>query len=372
MKCPDYDRANVERSLAEALEPFGGMASFVRSGADVLLKPNLISPRPIDACATTHPEVVAATARAVIATGGRPRIGESPGIGSFQQVTKATGIASVASELEIPLFEFIDAADAPRPQAARFKKLAIAQDVLDAETLINLPKVKTHQQMVLTLAVKNLFGCVAGRQKIAWHMNAGRDAALFARMLVEVCAAARPTLNIADGIWGMEGKGPTHGEPRFFGFIAASDDAFALDAVIAHALGFRQEDVPIFAAAKRAERDGLPTGVIDLHNIQIAGCSIEDLRIGRVKPPAAGRLMFVPPVLAGLARRLITVRPKITPACKLCGVCTSHCPAEAMAIVDGRVEIDDTLCIRCFCCQELCPHGAVDVARGLLSRLFAR
>jgi len=372
VKCPDYGRANVERALAEALEPFGGMAAFVKDGADAVLKPNMISARPADACATTHPELVSAAARAAIAAGGHVRIADSPGIGSIQQVAKLSGIESVAAELDIPLFEFIESADAPRPEEARFRKLALALEALHTDALINLPKVKTHQQMILTLAVKNLFGCVVGRQKIAWHMNAGRDVNLFARMLVEVCAAVKPAVSIADGVWGMEGKGPTHGEPRYFGFIAASDDAFALDAVIAHALGFRHEDVPLFAAAKRAERDGLRTGVIELERIDIVGCKIQDLQIGEVKPPAAGRLMFVPHALAGIARRLITVRPKITSACNLCGACVSHCPANAMAKVDGRVKIDDTLCIRCFCCQELCPFGAIDVQGGLLSRLFAR
>ena len=373
VRCPDYARANVELAVGEALRLLGGIARFVRPGSRVLLKPNLITGLPPQAAATTHPEVVAAVARAALAAGGRVTLGDSPGVVPLPVAVERSGIAPVLAELGIPLDEFSESVEVPRPSGARFRKLQLARAALEADAVLNLAKVKTHQQMFLTLAVKNNFGCVAGRQKALWHLSAGRDPAFFARVLVEICLAVRPALSIADGVLGMEGTGPTHGLPRPLGWIAASADPFTLDAVLTWLLGFRPEDVPVLLAAQEARSDGLPVGETRLDRIRIVGDPAGDLRVTDFRPPAAGRLLFLPDALASLARRLVTVKPVIDrAACRACGVCVGSCPAQAMKMVDGHVRIDDTLCIRCFCCQELCPHGAVRVRQGWLSKLCSR
>ncbi len=372
-RCPDYSRPEVERAVGEVVDLLGGIGRFVSPDDAVLLKPNLLAGRPPDDAVTTHPEVFRAAARAALDAGATVTAGDSPGIGTFASVAEKSGIGAVAEELGIPLRELVEPVEVRRPKGARFRKLRLDRAAVEAGAVINLPKVKTHQQMFLTLAVKNLFGCVVGREKIAWHMNAGRDAALFARMLVEICLAVSPRVSIADGVVGMEGTGPAHGRPRTFGFIAASADPFALDAVLTWLMGFEQSDLPVLAAADAARADGLDVGRTDLDAIDIVGCPAEELRPGRAKPPVMGRLMFVPDCLAGAVRRLITVKPRIRAAkCRVCGVCAESCPAQAMKIVDRKVRIDDTVCIRCFCCQELCPHGAVAARRGLLSGFFTR
>ena len=372
VRCLDYSRENVERAVGEVVELLGGIERFVRHGESVLLKPNLLSGSPPEKAVTTHPEVFRAVAKAALGAGGRVTGGDSSGIGSFDTVAGKSGIAAVAAELGVELRDLNEAAETERPQGARFRKLLIARSILEADAVVNLPKVKTHQQMFLTLAVKNLFGCIVGKEKIAWHMNAGRDAGLFARLLVEICCAVAPRLSIADGVVGMEGTGPAHGDPRQFGFIAASADPFALDAVLTSVLGFRATDVPLFAAADEARADGLVIGCSDLDRIDVVGCGVDELSVPHVKPPVMGNLMFLPGFLARIMRRLITVKPGIKRCmCKTCGVCVESCPAEAMKMIDRKVTIDDTVCIRCFCCQELCPHGAVEARRGLLSGFFS-
>jgi len=349
------------------------MGRFVRPGASVLLKPNLLAGRPPEHAVTTHPEIVRAAARAAAEAGGAVSIGDSPGLGPLPAVAAKAGIAAVADELGVPLCAFTEAVDTKRPPGARFRRLALAKPALEADAVINLPKVKTHQQMFLTLAVKNLFGCVVGRQKVQWHMNAGRDPRAFARALVEICDAVRPALSIADGVIGMEGGGPSHGDRRRFGFLAASADPFALDAVITWLLGFRDEDLPVLAAARAARADGLEMGETDLARIELVGVAADELRVPGVKPPVRANLLFVPGFLAETARRLIRVRPRIDPAtCCGCGTCVESCPTGSLKIIDRRAEIDDTACIGCFCCQELCPHGAVQATRGLLSGLFSK
>ena len=372
VRCADYSRENVERAVGEVVDLLGGIERFVRPGERVLLKPNLLCQSLPGNAVTTHPEVFRAVAKATQRAGGSVTGGDSPGIGKFEAVAGKSGIAAVAAELGVELRELIDPVEVERPPGAKFRKLLIARGILEADAVVNLPKVKTHQQMVVTFAVKNLFGCIVGKEKIAWHMNAGRDAGVFARLLVEVCRAVAPRLNIADGVVGMEGTGPAHGTPRRFGFIAASADPFALDAVLTSLLGLRAADVPLFAAADKARADGLAVGCTDLGQIDVVGCTVAEVKVPHVKPPVMGRLMFLPGFLARILRRLITVKPRIKlTKCQSCGVCAESCPAEAMKIIDGKVTIADTVCIRCFCCQELCPHGAVEARRGLLSGFFS-
>lgn len=368
VRCKDYSPDEVSRSVNEALSLIGGIAQFVQPGKSVLLKPNLISTRKIETAATTHPEVVKAVARAAMAAGGKVGIGDSPGVGNtLMGVAKACGMLEASQELGVPLVHFDGAVQVERPAGARYKQLELAKAALETDCLINIPKMKTHQQMFLTLAVKNHFGCIVGNRKLAWHLSAGRDPALFARMIVEICLAAKPKLHIMDAVIGMEGTGPTHGQPKQFGFIAASADPFAMDTVLTSLMSFEQSDVPIFAAAEEARKDGLPVGETRLDHINVVGECLDALRT-KVKPPAQGQLLFVPKKYANIIRRLITVHPSITRRkCKSCGKCVETCPARAMNIVDSRIKIDDNLCIRCFCCQELCPHGAVDSGRGLLN-----
>jgi len=371
--CPDYSPANVERAVGQVLELLGGMRRFVRPGQGVFLKANMLSAKRPEDAVTTHPEVVRAVARAALEAGGKPAVGDSSGFGALSAVGAKTGIAAVADELDIPLEELTEPIETERPTGARFRRLRLARRVLDADVVINLPKVKTHQQMFLTLAVKNLFGCIVGKEKIAWHMSAGRDTMLFARALVEICAAIKPALSIADGVVGMEGSGPSHGDTRAFGFIAAGTDPFALDTVLTWLLGFEPDELPVLAAAREARDDGLDVGVTDLNSIDIVGYDAEKLRVHDLKRPATARVMFLPDFLSRIARPFITVKPRIDASkCRVCGICVDSCPAHALKIVDRRVKIDDTSCIRCFCCEELCPQGAVWVKRGLLSRFFSK
>ncbi len=123
-----------------------------------------------------------------------------------------------------------------------FKKIEIARDALEADVLINLPKLKTHSQMLLTLGVKNLFGCIVGFGKPQWHLRAGVDREVFATLLVRIYQAIRPKLTILDGILAMEGEGPGRGgQPKELGFLLGSADAVALDVAVCRLLGLGED-----------------------------------------------------------------------------------------------------------------------------------
>ncbi len=132
----------------------------------------------------------------------------------------------------------------------QFGHLRLSQEAMEADAVINLPKVKSHTQLTLTLGVKNLFGCVPGKMKAWWHMEAGNPNR-FGEMLVETARAIAPDLTILDGIIGHEGNGPSGGEPRFLGLLGASRDVFALDQAGVEILQVDPLAVPTVAAAQR-------------------------------------------------------------------------------------------------------------------------
>lgn len=244
-----YDRSPLDEAITALLAPWGGMAHFVKPENRVLLKPNLLTgSRPTQEC-VTRIELVAAVARQVQAVGGKPFLGDSPAFGSALGVAMANGYGPLLEELELPLIEFQGKRHGV--DSATFPHLRLAKEALDADVVINLPKVKSHMQLTLTLGVKNLFGCVPGKMKAWWHMEAGKDRDRFGEMLVETARAIDADLTILDGIIGHEGNGPSAGEPRFLGWLGASDNVFALDRSVVNILGVDPTSIPTIVAAER-------------------------------------------------------------------------------------------------------------------------
>jgi uncharacterized protein (DUF362 family) len=244
-----YDLNILRAALEDLLEPLGGIAAFVQPGDRVLLKPNLLTgSRPGKEC-TTRAEVVYCVAQMVQAVGGKPFLGDGPAFGSVKGVAKANGFLPLIEELELPIVEF----HGHRYQTVseQFDHLRLSKEAMAADVVINLPKVKSHVQLMLTLGVKNLFGCVPGKMKAWWHLEAGKDANRFGEMLVETARAISPNLTILDGIIGHEGNGPSGGEPRSLGLLAASNDVFALDRAMVEILNVNPLAVPTVAAAQR-------------------------------------------------------------------------------------------------------------------------
>jgi uncharacterized protein (DUF362 family) len=181
--------------------------------------------------------------------GGKPFLGDSPAFGSAKGVAAANGYLPILQELNLPIIEF----HGQRYQTAseNFNHLLLSKEAMAADVVINLPKLKSHMQLTLTMGVKNLFGCVPGKMKAWWHLEAGKDANRFAQMLVETASIINPSLTILDGIIGHEGNGPSGGEPRHLGILAAATDVFALDRAMVEILTVPPEIVPTVAASQR-------------------------------------------------------------------------------------------------------------------------
>jgi uncharacterized protein (DUF362 family) len=277
IRAQSYDRALLRASLEKLLEPLGGMGAMVKPGDRVLLKPNLLTgSRPGKEC-VTRPELVWCVAEMVRAAGGKPFLGDGPAFGSARGVALASGYGAMLEELDLPIVEF----HGKRYQTVSdaFNHLLLSKEAMEADVVINLPKVKSHVQLTMTMGVKNLFGCVPGKMKAWWHMEAGKDRNRFGTMLVETARAIDPNLTILDGIIGHEGNGPSSGEPRPLGLLAASTDVFALDRAIVEILQVDPDSVPTIVASRRL---GLCPG---LDAVQFPLLSPDDLQVADWKLP---------------------------------------------------------------------------------------
>ena len=362
---PDYSRQAVESGLTALLAPLGGMEAFVRPGQKVLLKPNMLQGKSPDKAVTTHPEVVRAVIREVQRCGGIVSVGDSPGVGSPHQVAARCGILPVVEETGAAFAPFQESVPV-RAGSGTFHELEIARDILDAEVVINLPKLKTHQMMGLTCGVKNLFGAVVGMRKPRLHLQAGTDKAFFALMLLELAERIRPALTIVDAVTGMEGDGPGSGDPVHIGALLAGASPLAVDTVAIELVGMSCEAV---WTQKLARKNALPGS--RPQEVELVGEALENLRPASFRPAKVTDVSFgLPAFVKNPLRNTISARPVADMSlCRRCGVCVESCPPQAMRIEGDRLQIDYDRCIRCFCCQELCPQGALLTRQGLLLRL---
>lgn len=367
--CNDYRYEDVYRSVKHSIDLLGGVREYVKEGQRVLLKPNLLLGKPPDKAITTHPAIVKAVIELVREAGGRPFIGDSPATfpfsnsGGINEIAAITGIKKVADEMGVEVVDFNEAITVKGPQGAIFKEYEIAKEVINADVVINLPKLKTHSQMVLTCAVKNLFGCIPGARKVQWHYKAGVDRIYFARMLVEVSQIINPVLTIVDGIIGIEGDGPgSAGTPRHIGLIVAGTDCSAIDLVISKIAGVAEDQVPTIIAAREK-------GIIQgMDEVVLLGEPIGKVMISDFKLPSTIDLEFGPKAMRGIIKESMMIKPiEDRDICTLCGECAEICPPGVITVGKKRLEIDYRRCIGCFCCIEVCPQGAMRSKKGLLA-----
>ncbi len=279
IRARSYELQELRASIEHLLKPLGGIEAIVSKGDHVLLKPNLLTgSRPTKEC-ITRKEIVYCVAQLVKEAGGNPFLGDSPAFGSAKGVAKVNGYLPLCEELDLPIIEF--RGQRYSTENDKFNHLRLSKEAMNADVVINLPKVKSHMQLTMTMGVKNLFGCVPGKMKAWWHMEAGKDADRFGEMLVETAKAISPNLTIIDGIIGHEGNGPSGGEPRDLGVLGASTNVFALDRAFIEILNVDPNLVPTLAAQTRL---GLAQ---DLNEITFPYCNPEELSVNDWKLPDA-------------------------------------------------------------------------------------
>ena len=366
VKCQNYDEGKVLDALRRSIDLIGGIHSFIKRGDRVLLKPNLLYGKAPEKAVTTHPSIIKGIIQMVKEEGGLPSLGDSPGMGSSLGVAEKSGIKKVTEELNCPIIEFNRPVSLPERKGNLFKNIEIDQAIFEADVIINLPKWKTHAQMLLTLGVKNLFGCVPGPRKALWHLKAGENHKIFAQMLVDIYRMIQPSLTVLDGIVGMEGNGPNSGHPIPLGLILASRDPLYLDQVVCDLLEIPQKSL---LTNRVAFEQGMGTdGVV------IVGEKIGDVRISNFKLPNLSRIDWhLPDFVKKPLKNALSSKPVVEKEiCKQCHQCIDICPPQALKGNEKELVFDYGKCLRCFCCQEICPEGAISIKPGWALKLVGR
>ncbi len=341
-----YAEQELKPAVFELMDKCGGKR--IAAGNRVLIKPNFLLPAKPESAILTHPGIVAAACEYALARGAVVLVADSPATGSFSRLLKKGGFTRALGGLDVTVRPFKETV--PVDIGEPFGKIALAREALEADVVVNLAKLKTHSQMLLTLGVKNLFGCVVGLEKPQWHLRSGVDRDWFARLLVQIHYAISPAVTLVDGILSLEGDGPGKGgQPKHTGVLMGGQDAVTVDAAVCHMLKIDPDTLPTYRAA--TDR-GLLTGKADLRG---------DVKtVDHFRLPEQGAVAFGPAFLKGFIRSHILQKPVVDSGrCRSCGECWSYCPAAAVFESGRTVAFDYGKCIRCYCCVEVCPHGAL-------------
>lgn len=220
------------------------------AGLKILIKPNFVALRNAE-LSCTHPAVIAAAARHLRDRGARVTVGDSPAFGTAEAIASKIKLTPILKELGVRLITL----SRPRRITAH-PGLCVSADALEADLILNLPKLKAHSQMRLTGAVKNLFGCVTGVRKAWLHALHGDKGHAFTGLICDLPRILPPAVSIMDGVEAMHVTGPIAGRKFFLGMIGASTDVSALDTAAGMILRVSPEEIPVWDQCLRMEFSG--------------------------------------------------------------------------------------------------------------------
>jgi uncharacterized protein (DUF362 family)/Pyruvate/2-oxoacid:ferredoxin oxidoreductase delta subunit len=373
MRCETYADDRVLVAIQKGIDMLGGISVFAKPGEKIVIKPNILIGADPDKGVTTHPAVFRAVGEVLKDSGVSVLYGDSPSFGKSEPNLRKSGLKEVGDELGFILADFDSGRPVSHKDALLVKKFVVANGVLDSDGLVSLPKFKTHGLTRFTGAVKNQFGCVPGLLKSQYHVKLP-DPYDFAAMLVDLNTLIRARLYIMDGIVAMEGNGPRGGKLKQLNVLLLSSDPIALDATACRIAYLDPEIVP---TSKPGEKAGL--GTYQVGNIEVMGQALDSFIdtsfVVNRTPPVSGSGGRIRVFL----KNRITQRPVIDQAkCDCCGTCVTMCPVQPKAVdwykgdKSRPPRHNYNRCIRCYCCQEICPEGAIHLSNPLLGRIYSR
>lgn len=283
----------------------------------------------------------------------------------YKKTYRVTGTLSAAQNAGVTLNYDTGSGTLCTPNGHTSKSFPIINPILEADIIVNLPKLKTHTLAMMTAASKNLFGCVPGLQKVEMHARFS-DQQIFLSALTDLACALceqKEVINICDAVVGMEGNGPSGGNPVEIGYLIAGRNPFAVDLLCAEILGL--ENVPM---VEQAISRGLCPQKAD--ELIVRGEPLTRAGVPDVKMPDTSLGEFLTRL-----PKFLRPRPQIDPRkCVGCGKCAENCPPKIITIEPrkngkGLAHIHRADCLRCFCCQEMCPFHAVRIHKNIIFRL---
>jgi uncharacterized protein (DUF362 family) len=279
----------VQGNLQEAV--YGAMDLInwkdrIKKHGRVVIKPNMGNLTYVPAIVTC-PEIVYHVVKYVRTQADEVIVGESDGMryscddafektGIKEAVERAGGrIVNLSRDDQIPV----------KIHGLHWKELALPRTIVEADSFISIPVIKTHETTTITCAIKNQFGCIGDRYRILNHRY-------LHEILADINLGVHPDLVITDGTICMEGNGPIHGPTKELGIIMASDNVLANDLVATQVMKFDYRKIKHLANAIR-----LGLGPSSIDQISIEGVPLSDF----------ADVSFEPVKLDIVARTLIVV-----------------------------------------------------------------
>jgi len=340
---------NVREAVDRAFELF----PLEVRGKSVLIKPNVLRASEAREGIVTNPAVLRAVVEKVESMGpANLVVGDNPGLfdyGANEASFEKTGLMAAAKGYYQNIGnDSVQVAFNPD----FMPRVSLSRIVMEADIIISLPKFKTHGLTVITGAMKNSYGFLPGAQKAKLHQAAGSPAR-FHEVVAEVFRLRVPDFFLVDAVVGMEGNGPASPDIRELGLILASDNAVALDAVIATMMGC---EPGLLRFLQKAKEMGL--GDYDLKSIEVIGelKKLPDFKL----PPLGGEAILQNEAMQSLMCQKAQLLPHAdAELCSGCGTCIDQCPVSALSMQGDLPQADADTCITCFCCQEICPEKAI-------------
>ncbi|MFI3258074.1 MAG: DUF362 domain-containing protein [Spirochaetales bacterium] len=388
LACDSYEKNLVYEKLKRLTEyiPPENVA-----GKTVLIKPNLLLPKKPESAVCTHPSVTAAAVRVFLDLGAaRVIVGESPAVSDSLSTAKFTGTYDAITEAGGEWVSFVHGTDVQCPEGKLIKKCTFASVFAEADIVVSVAKLKTHQLMAYTGAMKNLFGLMVGLDKAQSHFRFP-ERENFSAFLTDIIVAAKPSYAIMDAVTAMDGKGgPGNGNPVDVHVLAASDNILALDCACAKLVGY--DPLKIGNLWDALERNIWLRSVDDIEYVADDFTSLKPKKFEIVKSTRASALLkpYMPKFIHDIATWICTRYPIFTTSCKLCGECVKICPAQALSvkrkvyikaqrclgcgnckeecpsakpIEEKKIILDAKKCLHCYCCHEICSHNAIKLKR---------
>lgn len=374
-KCDEYILDDIKNKISDSLEELGGITNLIPLNANIFIKCNCVGPFDKDLGITTHPTIVEAVLQLIKTRTNNIIIGDNPATRDITYTLKKNGIYDILLKENVKIVNGKDTKKIYNSKAKIYNEFEVSKEMVEADVLINLPKLKTHSLAYMTCAEKNFFGFIYGLDKAGWHVKTSNPLE-FGEAINDLYGAILETyhnkiiINICDGILGLEGEGPSSGGiKKQANAIVTSLDAVSLDRVVCELvhLDYKKCFITNIASTRKY-------GEGNLEDITIIGNQLDEFSDIKFKAPKDSlsnvglRFLKFKPL-----RNILLEHPKInTNLCIKCGECAKICPPHTMVIKKGKYpKLNQTKCIRCWCCGEVCPQNAIKKSkRPLLGRIF--
>jgi uncharacterized protein (DUF362 family)/Pyruvate/2-oxoacid:ferredoxin oxidoreductase delta subunit len=359
-ECYEYDVQEIFTLISEIYKTCKGPE--VREKR-VLIKPNILTDSDPSRCICTNPAVVESMVRFLQSKGATVFVGDSPAVHFRGFKGEKSGIREVCERTGAIWVDFMKE---PLEKKLKKGKIKIASIINEVDLIISMPKLKNHELVYFTGAIKNTLGLVPGFSKAKQHAY-HQDRNKFSAFLIELNELVMPHFFLMDGIMGMEGPGPGQGTPFKTGVLLGSTNPVALDIIACIIAGYDPLDIPTTSIALDKgnwlrSRDEIIYNGPELS--KLIKSEFRRIPVSAFTNIAAKFLLTRLSVYRRIEKRPVFLQNN----CTGCLECIKICPENAIVmhpVKANKVVLTDKKCIRCFCCSEVCQSNAIEIRRKL-------